>query len=73
MQAFAAENSEATTDEEGRAAKGLQEQQESSSEADRRAVLERLQGEDNPLAAGFKVSPDLSLHMSHSGVQSACS
>ncbi len=71
MQAFAAEDSEAITDEKGRARK--QGPQGSSSEAERRAVLERLQGEDNPLAAGFKVSPDLSLHMSHSGVQSACS
>ena len=58
-------------DEEGKAAKDLQGPQQSSSEAERRAVLERLQGEDNPLAAGFKVSPDISLHLSHSGLQSA--
>lgn len=62
LQAFVVDDSEATTDEEDTApstsaAQASQEIPEgaSSTEAERHAVLERLQGQDNPLAAGFKV------------------
>ena len=58
MQVFAAEDPEMTTDEdEAEAMEAQQGAAAGASEAERRAVLERLQGQDNHLAAGFKVAP----------------
>jgi hypothetical protein len=57
LQAFAVEDS--TTDEEEAPPPkeaSSQESPKSSQDAERRAVLERLQGQENPLAASFKVS-----------------
>ena len=56
-QAFTAEDSGTETDEEvqPKQASGVPPLQGASG-AERQAVLERLQGQDHPLAAGFKVS-----------------
>ena len=55
-QAFTAEDSGTETDEEAqpKQASGAAPLQAASG-AERQAVLERLQGQDHPLAAGFKV------------------
>ena len=60
MQAFAADEPETTTDEDESMPEELHGAPAGASEAERRAVLERLQGQDNHVAASFKVSLDLS-------------
>lgn len=69
MQAFAAEDPETTTDEDESMLEAQHDAPAGASVAERRAVLERLQGQDNHLAAGFKVcyclDPISGLHQSH--------
>ena len=55
VQAFAAEEPQTTTDEDEGMPEELRGTPAGASEAERRAVLERLQGQDNHLAASFKV------------------
>lgn len=62
LQAFTAEDSGTETDEEAqpKQASGAAPLQGASG-AERQAVLERLQGQDHPLAAGFKVGAYISV------------
>ncbi len=66
VQVFAAEDPETTTDEEEAMPEAQRGAPGGASEAERRAVLERLQGQDNHLAAGFKV------RLYHPNVQDCC-
>ena len=66
MQAFAAKDPETATDEDESMPEAQHGAPACASEAERRAVLERLQGQDSHLAAGFKVcchrTPTSELH-----------
>ena len=55
VQVFTVDDPETTTDEDEAGPEAQRGAPAGASEAERRAVLERLQGQDNHLAAGFKV------------------